>query len=222
MEHRRPIPPVLMFDFDGTLVDSREAITSSVLKALDEFGLPPLPLAVIAGNIGLPAPVALARALPDVDADTVTRLVACYRHHYATHGQFQHAPFAGVNDLLPALKAKGYRLTIATAKPSAPLADLMDRYGWNELFEARRGGDDVVNSKPAPDMLFSLIDQLGVVANDCMMIGDSIYDIQMGKSAGVATCAVTWGYNSQEALAQAAPDFTHSSVDSMAAWLLAD
>jgi phosphoglycolate phosphatase len=71
-------------------------------------------------------------------------------------------------------------------------------------------------------MLFSLIEQLGVAANDCMMIGDSIYDIQMGKAAAVATCAVTWGYNSQEALAQAAPDFIKTSVDSMAAWLLAD
>ncbi|MBM3602266.1 MAG: HAD family hydrolase [Alphaproteobacteria bacterium] len=217
----RPIPPVLMFDFDGTLVDSREAITSSVLKALDEFGLPPLPPEVIAGNIGLPAPVALARALPDLDADTVNQLVIRYRHHYATHGQFQHAPYAGVDDLLPALKAKGFRLAIATAKPSAPLADLMNRYGWNELFEARRGGDDVVNSKPAPDMLFSLMEQMAVPPNDCLMIGDSIYDMQMGKAAGVATCAVTWGYSVPETLAQTAPDFTHHSVQAMAEWLLA-
>jgi phosphoglycolate phosphatase len=214
------IRAVLMFDFDGTLVDSKQAIATSMLYALDALNLPALPLATIYQGIGLPAPVAVARTMPDLDAATAARLVALYRQHYDQHGQFSHQPFDGVVQLLPRLKEAGYRLTIATAKQAAPLQQLLERYGWIEWFEATRGGDQVANSKPAPDMLFSLMQELDVAAGDCLMIGDTTYDMQMAKAAGVGSCAVSWGAHGVEALVAVEPDFIQHQVAGLRDWLL--
>ncbi|MGE0444622.1 MAG: HAD family hydrolase [Vicinamibacterales bacterium] len=193
-----------VFDFDGTLVDSEACIRQSLARALEAHGLP------VAGGIrkewiGLPLQAIIRSACGAVDDADVDSIIAAYRAHYAALDAELTFAFPGMIDALEALAAAGVRLAIATNKHSRPARATLDRLGLSRLFQVIVGAESVANPKPHPDLLLRVLADTGHDADAAVMIGDATVDLQMASSAGVASCAVTWGNHSIEQLLACSP-----------------
>ncbi len=160
---------------------------------------------------------ALQHAVPDLPEASYPRMVERYRHHYLAHDH-ELALFDGVAALVAELAAAGFRLAVATGKSRLGLDRALRMSGLGAHFQASRCADECF-SKPHPQMLLELIDELSVVPGRTLMIGDTTHDLQMAKNAGVASLAVAYGAHPAQALDALAPLACLRQVAEMAAWL---
>lgn len=203
---------LVIFDVDGTLVDSQADIVASMTSAFQDAGLPVPARDTILGIVGLSLDVAMARLAPDAD---VQRMVATYKDAYAdlrrTKGAASSPLYPGVRDVLDHFAAQDdLLLGVATGKSKRGLDSLIEAHGLEELFVTRQVAD-FHPSKPNPSMIRAALDETGVAAADAVMIGDTTYDMDMALNAGVASIGVTWGYHPRTHLAQA-----HHVIDEVA------
>jgi phosphoglycolate phosphatase len=209
---------LLIFDCDGTLVDSRAGIVRVLRMALADLGLDDSGCdAALAEVIGLSLPQAAAALLPDQSHDMQTRLVDAYRHHYklcADAGELRDALFPGTRELLVELHAAGHILAIATGKSMRGLQRTLEDHDLGGLFQSLSTAD-TFPSKPNPAMVEAILDQHNLPPEDAMMIGDTTYDIEMGHYAGVWTCAVTFGCHTRAQLATARPHYWINTMDEL-------
>lgn len=209
---------LLVFDWDGTLVDSIGAIIGCTLATLAEVGLDGVAEATIRSSIGLGLRETVERFCPGCDEATFGRVLDAYRRHWwATYGH-QMSPFAGVDELLAGLGQAGYLLAVATAKSRRGLAHDFERTGLGRHFHASRTTDDCP-AKPQPDMLDSLIEELGVDRQRTLMIGDTCHDLEMAANAGVTAVAVLSGSQTRAQLEPRGPTAILGGVGELAAWL---
>ena len=201
-----------VFDFDGTLVDSEACIRQSLDCALDEHGLPSLPIRK--DWIGQPLDLIIRSACASIDEAGVASVISAYRTHYAALDGGLTFPFAGVVETLHELAAAGVALAIGTNKHSTPARATLERLGIAPLFPVIVGAESVAHPKPHPDILLRVLELTGARAAEALMIGDAGVDLQMAAGAGVASCAVTWGNHSREQLAAHQPTYV---IDSPAA-----
>ncbi len=189
---------LVVFDWDGTLMDSTAVIVASLQAACADAGLP-VPSDERAHHIiGLGLNDAMAYVLPGVARDVYPHVVERYGHHFRTREP--DAPlFAGAQELLADLRGAGHRLAIATGKSRRGLDRVLEKTGLAPLFHATRCGDESA-SKPAPDMLFDLMRILDVDPGRTLMIGDTTHDLQMAANAGIAAVAVCYGAHPREQL----------------------
>ncbi|RMD80572.1 MAG: HAD family hydrolase [Gammaproteobacteria bacterium] len=190
---------LLVFDWDGTLVDSAGRIVSCMRAAAREAGLPLLPEAELREVIGLGLPQALARLFPGAEAVRLERFVAAYRRHYLEGAHQVVRPFPDAGELLAALEARGYWLAVATGKSRAGLERSLDEHGWRRHFLASRCADETA-SKPHPQMLLELMEELQVAPEETLMIGDTEYDVLMARAAGADALGVAHGVHGRERL----------------------
>ena len=183
---------LVVFDWDGTLMDSEGRIVASMQAAFGEFGREPPPAAAVRDVIGLGLAEAISR-LPGVSAsEDIEELIAAYRHHYLAANATPTPLFDGAKDLLDELHLSGRLLAVATGKSRSGLDQALEQTGLRGRFHATRCADETF-SKPNPAMLFELMDELGVGSSATLMIGDTEYDLQMAENAGVRAMAVTYG-----------------------------
>lgn len=188
---------LVVFDIDGTLVDSQHEIVQSMNRGMAGAGLPELAPARILSIVGLSLPVAVARLLPGAGADLVARVVAGYRAAFVAAREAGGLPplYPGARDCLDALAGRaGVVLGIATGKPARGLAAILAAHGLTQRFVTRQSADGHP-SKPHPAMLESALAETGIAAARAAMVGDTVFDMEMARAAGLAGFGVGWGYH---------------------------
>ena len=200
---------LLIVDLDGTLVDSEALLVRQVNHTLAAHGFAPAPLRAVAATIGLPLDEVFRRALPASDAEAIDALCAHYRA-CADTAEFvrQFRLYAGVSDTLTALRAvPGLRIVVGTSKGRATTLDILAHCGIAAVIDAVLGGDSVTRGKPHREMVDRARALFPTPAERTVVVGDTSFDIEMGKSAGAATCAVTYGMHDAHRLRDLQPDF---------------
>lgn len=182
---------LVVFDWDGTLLDSAGAIVLAIQAACRDLELPVPEDSRARHVIGLGLEDAMRHAVPALPADRYPAMIDRYRHHYLS-GDHQLTLFAGVPQMLMRLQAAGHILAIATGKSRVGLDRALDHSGLRPLFQASRCADEC-HSKPHPQMLDELMAEFGVSAASTVMIGDTSHDLLMASNAGVDALAVTYG-----------------------------
>jgi phosphoglycolate phosphatase len=190
----------IVFDLDGTLVDSLGGIVASFRWAFGEFGLEAPSEAVVLAEVGLPLEAMYARFAP---SGAVAALAAAYRRHYALHLAERSRVFPGVPEVLDELRARGYALAVATTKRSDMADRLVSAVGLSGALDHVQGTDGFAH-KPAPDVVLRALAALRATGD--WMVGDTVHDVAAGKAAGLRTFAVTWGTHDERTLRAACPD----------------
>ncbi len=182
---------LLVFDWDGTLMDSTALIVASLQTACRELGLPVPPDERARYIIGLGLNDAMAHVLPDVDPAEYPRVAERYGNHFR-QGDPATPLFPGAEEALRALSADGCLLAVATGKSRRGLDRALEQTGLKSVFHATRCGEES-GAKPHPGMLHHLIGALGASAQSTLMIGDTTHDLQMAINAGVVAVAAAYG-----------------------------
>lgn len=209
---------LIVFDWDGTLVDSTHAIVESIQGAAEDAGLP-IPAAAAARSIiGLELHRAIATLFPEASEADILFLAERYRYHFLVR---DHAipMFEGVAEAIEQLAGEGFMLSVATGKTRRGLDRAMTATELQPHFLASRCADECF-SKPHPQMLQELMDELGVEPDRTLMIGDTSYDLQMAQNAGVSRLAVTYGAQPLETLLPHTPLAHFDRFTKLHQWLI--
>ena len=183
--------PFVLWDLDGTLVDSGADIAHAANAACADLGLPPFPEAVVRSHIGEGARVLLDRLLgEDAAPADRDRALALFMGHYERSAAVHTRPYPGIDRLVRALAG---RQGIATNKPGPLSRRVVEAMGWSALFRSHVGAGDVERRKPAPDAVLRALELAEVDRSACVFVGDSPIDIATAQAAGVAFVAVSWG-----------------------------
>lgn len=208
---------LIVFDWDGTLMDSTATIVTCIQNSAADLGLTVPTREQAAYVIGLDLQRALQTALPDLEPRDYPRLIERYRYHYLMKDHHL-VLFEGVQEMLADLASNGYVLAIATGKSRAGLNRALEVTGLGPVFDATRCADETF-SKPHPAMLQELARDLGQDLMRTLMIGDTTHDLQMAINAGAKGVAVKYGAHSESELAALNPLFTAGSAVELHAWL---
>ena len=208
---------LIVFDWDGTLVDSTTLIAEALQQACRDLEQPVPDDAAARFVIGLGLADAMKSVAPGLPAHRYPELGARYREHYLAR-EAEIPLFAGARELLADLDAAGYLLAVATGKTRAGLARSLARIGLEARFHATRCADEGF-PKPHPDMLLHLMDRLAVDPQATLMIGDTTHDLELAQNAGAAGLAVSYGAHPPEDLARGSPLATLHSVAELRGWL---
>jgi phosphoglycolate phosphatase len=208
---------LVVFDWDGTLVDSTTLIGEALQHACRDLGLPVPDDTAARYVIGLGLGDAMKSVAPDLPVSRYPELGARYRDHYLAR-EPSIPLFPGAREMLAELEAAGYLLAVATGKTRAGLARALERAGLSGVFHATRCADEG-EPKPHPDMLLYLMDRLEVLPHATLMIGDTTHDLDLAANAGAAGVAVTYGAHPAEGLASREPLATAHSVAELREWL---
>lgn len=209
---------LLVFDWDGTLMDSAGTIVNSIQSAALDLGLAPPSDARARHVIGLGLGEALRYAVPELAEERHEELADRYRHHYLAQDH-ELVLFEGAAELVETLGASGHMLAIATGKSRKGLDRALDASGLRPLFHGTRCADEC-HSKPHPQMLEELMAEFGIAPDATLMIGDTTHDLLMAQNAGVAGVGVTHGAHTVEALESAGPLHLADCIEGLRQWLV--
>lgn len=201
--------PTVLFDLDGTLVDSLQDVVNSFLYAFEELGLPRPAYVEALANVGLPLEDMYSLFAP---AELAPQLTAIYRQHYPKHFTDTTRPFEGVTDLLTELGQRGYLRAVATTKRTPMAQDLIDALDLSPYLDHVQGTDGFP-AKPAPNVILTALEHMS--GTGVVMVGDSVVDIVAGKAAGLLTYGVTTGTASHAELVQAGATVVAASLDGL-------
>lgn len=190
---------LLVFDWDGTLMDSEARIVSCLTMSLRDLGVTVPPREDLLNVIGLALPEVARVLIPDCDADKARQFTDAYRYHFLSDRYEQSNLFPGALETLRELEGMGFMLGVATSKARRGLNEILERTGCHEIFHVTRCADETA-SKPHPRMLLEAMDVTGVGPEDTLMIGDSVYDMQLARNAGTRALGVSYGVQPAERL----------------------
>jgi phosphoglycolate phosphatase len=187
-------PAALVFDLDGTLIDSRSDITTAINRMRSEHGLPPIPLEAVVTMVGEGARLLVERALgPEFPPERIDEALARYLEHYHEVCLEQTRPYPGVEEMLETLSAS-YPLALLSNKGEALSRKVLAGLGLDHFFREILGGDSLPTRKPDPAGLHLLADRLGVPVERLMLVGDTWIDAETAHNAGAAFALVEWGF----------------------------
>lgn len=210
-----------IFDCDGTLVDSQANICLAMEYAFEKAGMPPPSRNAIRRIVGLSLFEIMRALLPDADAAMHNEMVERYRASYLVlrNNGLEHEPlYDGMAALLASMDENGWLLGVATGKSDRGLDRCLEHHAIKGLFVTLQTADRHP-SKPHPSMVFQALEEAGVGAGQAVVIGDTVYDIQMGRAAGTRTIGVSWGYHPVDELRAAGADAIAESMDELAVLL---
>lgn len=209
---------LLIFDWDGTLADSIGRIVEAMHVASQRSGFDLCDDLAVKGIIGLGLPEAIRTLYPQISD---VELVA-FRQHYADHYialEAEPSPlFDGVVESLAAFRDQGYHLAVATGKARRGLDRVLKSHGWEDYFDITRAADETA-SKPHPLMLEQILAHCAVRPEQALMVGDSSFDLQMARNAGVPSVAVSYGAQSIDALRAFEPRLAIDHFSQLRTWL---
>ncbi len=200
-----------LFDFDGTLVDTTELIYQSMRHATGEVLGKDLPREILLANVGQPLP----RQMEIIDAERAEALLESYRLHNEEHHDALIQEFPGVEDSLARLRSAGVKVAVVTSKrrPSVEMA-LKNFPGLGEVVDRFVTMEDTEEHKPHPEPLLRGLELLGgIPREEAAYVGDSPFDVEAAKAAGLRSVAVSWGAFSEETLREAEPDHLVPNID---------
>ena len=208
---------LIVFDWDGTLMDSTSAIVKCIQAAARDLGLP-IPRDDDASHvIGLGLHEAMQAVMPNIDPSFYPKMVERYRIHYLSK-HHELVLFEGVRDMLNEMSQAGYFLAVATGKSRVGLNRALNAVGLLSLFDATRCADETF-SKPHPAMLQELTRELGQDLKRTVMIGDTTHDLLMASNAGAAGVAVQYGAHPVDQLHACKPMYSAATVGQLHQWL---
>lgn len=194
---------LVILDYDGTLGDTAAVIIKTTQATIQELGLPARTDGECAAMIGLrliEIPPVLFPGI-DIECELYAKTYRRLFHVFNTEGAVELYP--NVIRTLSELKNRGMILTIASSRSHASLADYVNNQGLSQYISYILGADDVMNGKPDPEPVNRTLEQFGFKAEEAIVVGDTIFDINMGKNAGTKTCGVTYGNGTRESMASA-------------------
>lgn len=193
----------VIFDLDGTLLDTLGDLHASVNVALGEYGLPIRTKEEVRAFVGNGVAKLMERAAGEVSQALFEKLLAAFKAHYSAHCKDRTKPYDGVMEVLQALKKRGVKTAVLSNKPDFAVKLLAEEYFQGYLQSAvgenEAGG---IRKKPAPDSLFAVLDELQANKETTVYVGDSEVDIQTARNAGVECISVTWGFKDREFLVE--------------------
>ena len=193
----------VLFDMDGTLLDTLEDLCDSTNHALRQMGYPPRGIEEIRRFIGNGAEKQIRRAVPEgTSEEKIMETLAAFRAYYQDHCQIKTKVYDGLLDMLSELKEKGVKMAVVSNKPDAAVKKLNREY-FGDRLDYAIGPSDGVRCKPYPDMAEEALKALGVEKKDAVFVGDSEVDVQAGLNAGLDVIAVSWGFRSREVVIEA-------------------
>ncbi|AHL74837.1 HAD family hydrolase [Stutzerimonas stutzeri] len=210
---------LLIFDWDGTLVNSIGRIVESISVAATSCNLPALDETAIKGIIGLGLPEAVAVLYPHVtDVGTAEAFRRAYAEHYLMLEAEPSELYPGVALALQQFRDQGHLLAVATGKGRRGLDRVLDGQGWSDFFDVTRCADEAA-SKPDPLMIHEILAHCGVGPERALMVGDSVFDLEMARRAGVDSVAVSYGAQPLDVLRAYSPRMTINRFSELGDWL---
>ena len=207
----------VVFDWDGTVMDSTHSIVVAIQSACADLGLPIPDARDAAWVIGLSLERALYRCVPDLTAEQLPQFLDRYRFHFFGRDD-QIKLFDGIVDVLHMIRRRDALLAVATGKSRVGLNRVLEQVRLNDLFNATRCADETV-CKPNPTMLLQILEEFELEPEEVLMVGDTTHDIDMASSAGMDSMAVTYGAHDMPTLQASRPTVMVSSVIEMQTWL---
>lgn len=202
----------IIFDFDGTVGDTLHCIVNTFNYTFDTMNVPKPDTQKIINLIGLPL-VDMYRRLSDLDEAGIQTIAQLYHNHFNDFVEEGVQSFPHVKETLRTLYEKGYILAIATSRGRDSLSMLLDILELSPYISIKMADEDVINKKPAPEMVLKILEQTSTPPSEVLVVGDTVYDIEMGQRAGCQTCGVSYGNNTREQLLAQGAD---SVIDDMA------
>ena len=187
----------IIFDLDGTLLNTLDDLADSVNYVMEKHQLPLHSVNKVRQMVGNGIAVLIERAIPDGRSNPLfDTCLAEFQEYYKAHMQEKTAPFAGITELLTTLREQGYQLAVVSNKFDAAVKALCRDY-FGDLIEVAIGETATVAKKPAPDTVLTAMRQLNVSPEDCIYVGDSDVDIETAKNSGIPCISVTWGFRDE-------------------------
>ena len=208
---------LLVFDWDGTLMDSAATIVACIQAVGRDLGLPTPDAKLASHVIGLGLHEALSHVFPTLRSEDYSKVVDSYRRHYQAKGN-DVGLFPGVSELLQELHHAGHFLAVATGKSRTGLDRALASSGLSQRFHSSRCADECF-SKPHPSMLLELMEELNVQPSKTLMVGDTTHDLQMAANAGVSAVAVAYGAHNKKELLALQPLICVDDFAELAQWL---
>jgi phosphoglycolate phosphatase len=210
---------LLVFDWDGTLMDSEARIVSCVEAAVSDLGLQSPGREAIRNIIGLGLREAVHTLFPDANDHLHLDIAERYRSHYFTSTEIPSELFPGAREVIETLYHAGYLLAVATGKGRSGLDLVLESTGLRRFFHITRCASETC-SKPHPEMLHQIIDEMGVMPRQALMIGDTEYDLQMAANANMPALGVSYGVHERQRLLRHKPLDCLDAVSEIPPWLI--
>lgn len=193
----------VIFDLDGTLMDTLVDLAASTNYALDQLGFPTRSINEVRSFVGNGVRKLIERAVPaGITECQLNEVFACFRTHYKVHCKDNSAPYAGIPAVLEQLRALGFKMAIVSNKPDAEVKQLNSEFFANCIGVAMGENEQAgIPKKPSPEMVLEAMRLLGCGMQECLYVGDSDVDIQTARNAGIDCLSVTWGFRSADILA---------------------
>ena len=202
----------VIFDLDGTLLNTLEDLADSVNFALGQFGFPPRTYGEVRDFVGNGVSNLVRRSLPGGQkTPEFEDVLALFRRHYSENCRSKTRPYGGILELLRALSGAGIKMAVVSNKYDAAVKELVRLY-FGDLIPVAIGESEKARRKPAPDTVLSALAQLGAAAEGAVYVGDSEVDLQTAKNAGLPCITVTWGFRDKASLAAAGAETMVDSV----------
>ena len=200
---------LVIFDFDGTLGDTRQTIVTTMQMTIEALALPERSDSDCASTIGLPLADCFRSLFPDLPTEVIDQCADTYRTIFSNNvTAFRPSAFPGVAETLASLKEEqGCIITIASSRSHDSLVELIHNLGLSDNVSLLIGADDVIHAKPHPEPVLKTLSAFSVEASNAIVVGDMTVDISMGVHAGTRTCGVTWGNGKRSDLEKAGADF---------------
>ncbi|MBK5291894.1 MAG: phosphoglycolate phosphatase [Acidobacteriia bacterium] len=212
---------LLIFDLDGTLIDSQLDLANAVNASRGHLGLPPIANELVFSYVGDGAPVLIRRALgPEASAAEVDRALQFFLAYYRDHMLDHTTLYPGVREALDRLHSSGRQMAVLTNKPVRFSETLVERLGLGAHFQRVYGGNSFPEKKPHPMGIRTLLGELNAEASDALMVGDSAVDVRTARNAGIRACGVTFGFQ-PETFEEHPPDFLVDDMSELADIVLA-
>ena len=212
----------ILFDLDGTLIDSAPDLATALNRTMQKLGRPVYDEATVRHWVGNGATALVSRALsggreiaPDLDEALLKRALEIFMALYQERLCERTALYPGVRETLERLSSQGLRMAVVTNKPGPFVAPILRKLGIERFFEFALGGEDLPRKKPHPMPLLHACEKLGVPVERALMVGDSSNDILAAKAAGMRSVGVGWGYNYGEEIADYGPDAVIERFDEL-------